>query len=102
VRTLISSGRRYEPRSGSKAVFLGAEMKVETAESDVDIERVSDVLLQLRPAFDRPALIARIKEQMKLGYRVAYVEEAGRVLCAPASSWAPSWRGASTSTSTTW
>ena len=56
-------------------------MKVETAESDADIERVSDVLLQLRPAFDRPKLIARIKEQMKLGYRVAYVEEAGEVLC---------------------
>jgi GNAT superfamily N-acetyltransferase len=56
-------------------------MTIKTVESDADIERVSDVLLQLRPAFDRRTLIKRIKDQMELGYRVAYVEEAGEVLC---------------------
>ena len=56
-------------------------MRVKTVADDADIERISGVLLELRPAFDRRSLIARIKEQMDLGYRVAYVEEAGEVLC---------------------
>mgnify|MGYP001386712367 CR=1 FL=1 len=56
-------------------------MRVKTVEADADIERVAAVLLELRPAFDRSSLVARIKEQMAQGYHVAYVEEAGEVLC---------------------
>jgi GNAT superfamily N-acetyltransferase len=56
-------------------------MKVHIAESDADLRKISDVLLQLRPAFDTVRLGAQIKEQMRQGYRVAYVEEAGEVLC---------------------
>ncbi|HVY65841.1 MAG TPA: GNAT family N-acetyltransferase [Gammaproteobacteria bacterium] len=51
------------------------------AESDEDLRRVSAVLLQLRPAFDRDSLVERIKEQMGSGYRVAFEESAGEVLC---------------------
>jgi GNAT superfamily N-acetyltransferase len=54
---------------------------IRIAESDEDLRRVSAVLLQLRPAFDRDSLVERIKEQMGSGYRVAFEESAGEVLC---------------------
>jgi GNAT superfamily N-acetyltransferase len=57
-------------------------MKIDIAESDADLERISGVMLQLRPAFgSEAALLARIKEQMRSGYRIAYVESEGEVLC---------------------
>ena len=56
-------------------------MNIKIAESDADLARISDVLLELRPAFTKDALIAQIKAQQRAGYRVAYVEEAGEVLC---------------------
>lgn len=56
-------------------------MIVRLAESDSDLERLSSVLLQLRPAFTKETLIARIKEQKLEGFQVAYVEQAGEVLC---------------------
>jgi len=56
-------------------------MTVHIAQSDSDLRRIADVMLQLRPAFDGDGLVARIKEQMAQGYRVAYVEEDGEVLC---------------------
>jgi GNAT superfamily N-acetyltransferase len=56
-------------------------MTVRIAESDADLKRVSPVLLQLRPAFDEAGLIERIREQSRAGYRVAYVESDGQVLC---------------------
>ena len=56
-------------------------MTVRLAESEADVRRICPVLLQLRPAFDNEGLVSEIKEQMKLGYHVAYVEEAGEVLC---------------------
>lgn len=56
-------------------------MKIDIAESDAQLERISSVLLQLRTAFSKDALIAQIKEQMRSGYRIAYVESDGEVLC---------------------
>ncbi len=56
-------------------------MIVRIAKTDEDLERISSVLLQLRPAFTRETLVPRIKEQMREGFQVAYVEEAGEVLC---------------------
>ena len=56
-------------------------MNVYIAESDTDLRKVSGVLLQLRPAFDLEGLVGQIKQQMRQGYRVAYVEDAGEVLC---------------------
>jgi GNAT superfamily N-acetyltransferase len=56
-------------------------MTVRIAESDADLRRVSPVLLQLRPAFDEAGLIAQIRQQSRAGYRVAYVESDGQVLC---------------------
>ncbi len=57
-------------------------MTIRIAESDTELRKVSGVLRQLRPAFDTERLVAQIKAQMREGYRVAYVEEAGEVLCA--------------------
>ena len=56
-------------------------MIVRMAESEADLRRVSPVLLQLRPAFDEAGLIAQIAQQRRAGYRVAYVESDGKVLC---------------------
>ena len=56
-------------------------LKVEIAESDEDLQRISSVLLQLRDSFDEDGLIARIKEQRQRGYQIAYVESEGEVLC---------------------
>jgi len=56
-------------------------MTVNVAESDADLHRISGVLLQLRPAFDEESLVAQVKRQMALGYRVAYVEADGEVQC---------------------
>jgi GNAT superfamily N-acetyltransferase len=56
-------------------------MKIDIAESDADLERISGVMLQLRTAFGKQALLAQIKEQMREGYKIAYVESDGEVLC---------------------
>jgi GNAT superfamily N-acetyltransferase len=56
-------------------------MRVRIAESDADLERVSGVLLELRTGFDRETLIERVKAQMQSGYRVAYAESGGEVVC---------------------
>lgn len=56
-------------------------MDVRLAKSDADVERISEVLKELRTAFDTSALVAQVKQQMKSGYHVAYVEADGEVLC---------------------
>lgn len=56
-------------------------MTIHIAESDDDLRKIVPVLLELRPAFDCESLVARIKEQMRSGYRVAYVESEGEVVC---------------------
>ena len=56
-------------------------MNIQLAESDAQIERVGGVLLQLRPTFSKEQLIAQIKEQRLSGYRIAYVESDGEILC---------------------
>lgn len=56
-------------------------MKVKIAGSRSELEKAGAVLLELRPPFDQEALLARIDEQRREGYQVAYVESAGEVLC---------------------
>lgn len=60
---------------------VASMMEVKLVESDAQLERISDVLLQLRSGFDRGDLIARIKEQQKRGYELAFVESDGEVIC---------------------
>jgi GNAT superfamily N-acetyltransferase len=56
-------------------------MNIKIAESDAELARLSAVLLELRPKFTKDSLIAQIKAQQQEGYRVAYLESAGEVLC---------------------
>ena len=56
-------------------------MNIKIAESDAELARISDVLLELRRAFTKDALIAQIKAQQQAGYRVAYLESAGESVC---------------------
>ena len=56
-------------------------MKIKIAESDAELARACDVLLELRTAFTKDALIAQIKAQQQAGYRLAYLESSGEVLC---------------------
>lgn len=56
-------------------------MNIRIAESDAQLESVIGVLLQLRTAFTKEALLAQIKEQKQHGYQIAYVESGREVLC---------------------
>jgi GNAT superfamily N-acetyltransferase len=56
-------------------------MSIKIAESDAELARIGDVLLELRDMFTKDGLIAQIKAQQQAGYRVAYLESAGEVLC---------------------
>jgi GNAT superfamily N-acetyltransferase len=56
-------------------------MQVQLVQSDADLERVAGVMLELRDAFDRPGLLAQMREQRAQGYEVAWVEADGEVLC---------------------
>jgi GNAT superfamily N-acetyltransferase len=56
-------------------------MHVELAQSDADIERVADVMLELRTAFERADLVAQMQAQRGEGYQIAWVEADGEVLC---------------------
>jgi GNAT superfamily N-acetyltransferase len=55
-------------------------IEIKLAESDADLERLAPVLSELRPQFTSSDLIARIKEQQKQGYLVAFAESGGEVL----------------------
>src|SRR5690606_7139918 len=59
----------------------GNSMNVRIAESHEDLAKISDVLLELRTGFSKERLLAQIAEQRKDGYRLAYVESDGEVLC---------------------
>lgn len=52
---------------------------VHEAESDAAIERCHPVMAQLRPHVPREGWVARVRRQQAAGYRLAYVESAGRV-----------------------
>ena len=56
-------------------------MSVSIANSDAEIRKISEVLRHLRPAFDSEGLISQVREQMQMGYQIAYVESDGEVLC---------------------
>ena len=56
-------------------------MKVKIAKTDSELEQVSSVILQLRPAFNKKSLRAQIEEQQRNGYQIAYVESDGQAIC---------------------
>ena len=54
---------------------------VHLATPDTDLDAIADVMLELRTMYTKASLIARMREQMQRGYRVAWVEADGEVLC---------------------
>jgi GNAT superfamily N-acetyltransferase len=54
---------------------------IHLASSEAELRAISPVLLQLRPAFTEATLIAKIKEQQRDGFRIAYLEIDGSVAC---------------------
>jgi len=56
-------------------------MNVRLATPDTDLDAIADVMLELRTTYTKTALIERVREQMRQGYRVAWVEADGEVLC---------------------
>ncbi|MDO6583594.1 GNAT family N-acetyltransferase [Photobacterium sp. 2_MG-2023] len=55
-------------------------MKVHFFEDNQDQPLVLDVLRQLRPQYDRAALLAQITRQMAQGYQVVYVKSGDQVM----------------------
>lgn len=56
-------------------------MKVKIARTDLDLLKVSRILIEFRSNYNQEDLIAQIKEQQKNGYQLAYVESDNNVLC---------------------
>jgi GNAT superfamily N-acetyltransferase len=54
--------------------------QVRIAESDAEIERCFPVMHQLRPALTAEEFVGRIRTQEAEGYRLAFLEDAGRVV----------------------
>jgi len=56
-------------------------MQVYVLESNSELDKVSEVILQLRPQYDLQSLKKQIEKQQKSGYQIAYVKQDGDVLC---------------------
>ena len=57
-------------------------MQVFLLEDNEDFSSVMDVLLQLRPSYNKESITVQIKKQMAQGYRVVYVKSEGHILAA--------------------
>lgn len=58
----------------------GTEPVVREADGDAAIARCHPVMHQLRPHVPRDGFVERVRRQAATGYRLAYVEDAGRVV----------------------
>lgn len=57
------------------------EIGIGLAESDAQLESAAAVLLELRPAYSKAELLARVREQMRAGYQIACGESDGEIVC---------------------
>ncbi|HVZ95060.1 MAG TPA: GNAT family N-acetyltransferase [Phycisphaerales bacterium] len=57
-------------------------MPIREATTDSDIARCYDVMAELRPHIPRDDFVARVRRQMQTGYLLAFIEDAGAVVCA--------------------
>ncbi|KDM93531.1 GNAT family N-acetyltransferase [Photobacterium galatheae] len=55
-------------------------LETHDCEKHSDLSSVLDVLLQLRPQYDRASLLAQIQTQQAQGYQVVYVKSGDQVL----------------------
>lgn len=56
-------------------------MKVKLAESEAELRRAAEILLQLRPQYNLESLLLQIAKQRAEGYHVATVELSGKTVC---------------------
>lgn len=56
-------------------------MHVKLAESEAELRRAAEVLLQLRPQYSLDSLLQQITKQRAAGYQVAVVELNGKTVC---------------------
>jgi GNAT superfamily N-acetyltransferase len=56
-------------------------MDIHLATEQTDLAAIADVMLELRTTYTKASLIERMREQMQQGYRIAWVEADGEVLC---------------------
>ncbi|WP_078120497.1 GNAT family N-acetyltransferase [Thiosocius teredinicola] len=56
-------------------------MKVKLAQTERDIDRISPVMRELRPAYSHEDLVAQIEKQQAFGYQLAFVELGDAVIC---------------------
>jgi len=54
-------------------------MSIRLAETDEEIRACFPVMAQLRPHLDAEGFVARVRRQMGGGYRLAFLEDGGRV-----------------------
>lgn len=57
-------------------------MEARLLTSEDELAPVAEVLLQLRPQYDRDGIESQIRKQRQDGYQLAYVADGKRVLCA--------------------
>lgn len=57
-------------------------MKIQVAKSDEDILKCWNVVVELRPHLTYETFLTMVKEMMKEGYRLAYIEEDGNAVAA--------------------
>ena len=56
-------------------------MQVYLLQSNSELGKVAEVLLQLRPQYDLLGLKAQIEKQQTAGYQLAYVKQGEEILC---------------------
>lgn len=49
--------------------------------TDQDIERCFEVMVELRPLLPREEFVERVRDMEAQGYRLAYIEQQGEVIC---------------------
>ena len=56
-------------------------MQVYLLQSNSELGKVAEVLLQLRPQYDLQGLKVQIEKQQEAGYQIAYVKQSEEILC---------------------
>ena len=56
-------------------------MEVHLVKLESELPFVAEVLLQLRPQYNKDSIIKQIKKQQKSGYQIAYVKSGENILC---------------------
>ena len=56
-------------------------MQVYLLQSDSELDKIGEAILQLRPQYDLQSLKIQIEKQQKSGYKIAYVKQNEEIIC---------------------